>query len=67
MDKVISPIARDLEDHLREVEKEIARHTRQAAGASDQKQQDQHWELARELQREARSIRKAIQQQLRTA
>jgi cell division septum initiation protein DivIVA len=67
MDKAIGPIVRALEDRLRELEKEIDRLTRQAASASDQKQQDQYWELARELQREARSIRKEIRLQLQTA
>jgi hypothetical protein len=67
MDKVIGPFTRALEDRLRQLETEIDRLTRQAAGASDQKEQDRYWELAREPQRESRSIRKEIWLQLRLA
>jgi len=67
MDDVIGPIVRALEDCLRDVESEIDRLTRQAASTFRQKQQDQSWELARELQREARSIRKEIRLQLQSA
>ena len=64
MDKAIGPIVGAVEDRLRELEGEIDRLIRQAAGAPDQKQQDQHWELAGGLQREARSIRTEIQRRL---
>jgi hypothetical protein len=64
MDKAIGPIVGAVEGRLRELEGEIDRLTRRAASASEQEQQDQHWELAGGLQREARSIRTEIQRRL---
>ena len=46
-----------LEARLKALEEEILRLSKLAAESSDQLQQDQYWNLARDLQRETRALR----------
>jgi len=46
-----------LQNRLKVLEEEILRLTTLAAGQTERQQQDHYWNLARDLQREARVIR----------
>jgi len=49
-----------LENHLAFIEKQIERLVRLAPTISDKEKQDECWECARELQKEARSTRREM-------
>ncbi len=49
-----------LQSHLTALENEILHVTRQASQATQQDDQDNHWRLAQDLQREARALRQEI-------
>jgi ferritin len=56
----LSEIESVLEEHLATIEKEIARLADLASAEQDFERQQQLWDLARDLQREAREIRSRI-------
>jgi hypothetical protein len=49
-----------LQDRLKILEDEILRLAKLASQSSDQIQQDNYWQLAQDLQREARELRSEI-------
>jgi hypothetical protein len=53
--------AEALQTRLKVLEDEILRLTKQACQESDKEQQEDHWRLARDLQSEARQIRREIE------
>ncbi|MGA7401170.1 MAG: hypothetical protein WCC99_12545 [Candidatus Sulfotelmatobacter sp.] len=56
-----------LQDRLKVLEDEILRLTKLASQSSDKIQQDAYWQLAQDLQREARKLRSEISRLSETA
>jgi hypothetical protein len=49
-----------LQARLKVLEEEILRATKRASQAADPTEQDNHWRVAQDLQREAREVRREI-------